>query len=139
MRTTEETDDLIRDLAAARLDEVDTLSRQIRENLKQMIDEWDTSTGAIPKSILDKLNLLHAAHLMVIKAEDAFHDKIKHAPDAEAIDLDAIRSDVGRRLDRLRETLLAEGFPCDPVTRAACNAALPLRLLGDAASDSAQG
>ena len=138
MKKTKQTGKTARDLAAERLAEIDNLSGQIREGLKAMIANVDETSTEMPKVILDKLNLLHAAHLRVVVAEDKFHDALGEDPDADAIDYDAIRSEVGCRLDRIRQSLLAEGFPCDADTRAACNAALSVRLLGDAAPDRSE-
>ena len=123
------------DLAAARVAEIDRLSREIRGRLEEMAADLKEVTSTDLKAICTKLDLLHAAHLKVLAAEDAFHAKLGTDPDADAIDYDEVRDQVGCRLDRLRESLLAEGFPCDADTRAACNAALSVRLLGNAASD----
>lgn len=126
------------ELAAVRLAEVDKLSRGIRVRLQEMAADLKEVTGPNLKEICNKLDLLHAAHLKVLTAEDAFHAKTGTDQDADAIDYDAIRLEIRGRLDRIRKSLLADGFPCDADTRAACNAALPVRLLGDAASDRTQ-
>ena len=126
-------------LAAERLAEVDLLSREIRQLLQQMIAAFKMGEDVPLKEILNKLNQLHAAHLQVVAAEERFHAKLGDDPDEDAIDYDAIRFDVGCQLDRLRQALMAEGFPCDADTRATCNAALPVRLLGDAPSDTPEG
>jgi hypothetical protein len=133
MKNTPKTGQSARDLAAARLARIDHLSGRISDTLEMMIDAWDTTAGTIPKPILDKLNLLHAAHLKVIAAEDAFHDKFGQDPDADAIDYDTIRSELGGRLDRIRAALLAEGISGAAETGPDSGAALPVRLLGDAA------
>ncbi len=122
-------------LAADRLAEIDNLSRDIRARLAEMTADLKDVSAPDLKAISNKLDLLHAAHLKVLAAEDAFHAKIRTDPDADAIDYDAVRADVGCRLDRLRKSLLAEGLPCDADTRATCHLALSVRLLGDAASD----
>lgn len=123
------------DLAAERLAEVDGLSRSIRQLLEQMIAAFKNGENVSTKEVLNKLSELQAAHLKVISAEDTFHAKTGTDPDADATDYAAVAIDVGCRLDRIRKSLVAEGFPCDADTRAACNAALSIRLLGDAASD----
>jgi hypothetical protein len=126
------------DLAADRVAEIDALSLSIRDLLGQMIAAFKDGTVTDPKDIVKKLSELQAAHLKVLSAEDAYHAKIGTDPDADAIDYDAVRDQVGCRLDRIRQSLVAEGFPCDADTRAACNAALSVRLLGDAASDRSE-
>jgi hypothetical protein len=128
-----------RDLAGEQLAKIDRLSRSIGDTLEEMIADIDAIPGKLPKAILDKLNILHAAHLQVVKAEGAFHDKIGKDPDEDAVDYDAIRSEVGCRLDRLRDSLKAEGIPCDADAHATCDTALSVRLLGTAASDPTAG
>lgn len=123
------------DAAADRVAEIDNLSREIRARLEEMAADLKEVSAPGLKAICAKLDLLHAAHLKVLAAEDAFHAKLGTDPDADAIDYDAVRSQVGCRLDRLRQSLLAKGFPCDADTRATCHLALSVRLLGDAASD----
>lgn len=126
-------------LAAERLAEVDALSRNLRQVLAEMIADLRSGGSTTVADTLKKLNEVQAAHLKVLAAEDVFHARIGTDPDAEAIDHDAVRDQIGRQLDRLRESLLAEGFPCDLGTRSTCNAALPLRFLGDATSDATEG
>jgi len=123
------------DGAAERLAEVEKLSRDIRARLEEMTAGLVEGSASNLKAITNKLDLLHAAHLKVLAAEDAFHAKLGTDPDADAIDYDAIRTEIGCRLNRLRESLVAEGFPCDADTRSACHFALSFRLLGDAAPD----
>ncbi len=86
------------------------LCRQyIRERLKEMAADLKQVTSANLNELNKQLDLLHAAHLRVVVAEDKFHDKLGTDPDADAIDYDAIRDDIGRQLDRLRDALIAEG------------------------------
>ncbi len=126
-------------LAAERLAEVDALSRSLRQMLADMIADLKDGGPTTVAETLKKLNELQAAHLKVLAAEDAFHAKTGQDPDEDATDYDAVRFDVGCRLDRLRKSLLADGLPCDADTRATCNAALSVRFLGDAASDRSEG
>ncbi len=132
-KTDEEVD--ASDLAAERLAEIDKLSRRISARLSEMIDDLTDGTDPTAKEIASKLDQLHAAHLKVLTAEDAFHAKIGKDPDEGAVDYDAVRIEVGSRLNRLRDSLVTESVPRDAVTRPDGNAALPVRLLGDAASD----
>ncbi|EBA11377.1 hypothetical protein [Roseobacter sp. CCS2] len=122
-------------LAAERLAEVDVLSRDIRKLLEQMTAAFKAGEDVALKDVLSKLNQLHAAHLQVVTAEERFHAKLGTDPDEDAIDYDAVRHDVGCRLDRLRESLLAEAISGDVNTGTVGDIALSLRLLGDAPSD----
>ncbi|MEO1639748.1 MAG: hypothetical protein AAFU41_10940 [Pseudomonadota bacterium] len=136
-----ETDETEAQLAENRLAEVDALSRRIRRALTDMMDtlEGDDEASALPKTILTKLNELHAAHLKVLAAEDTFHDKIGKDPDADAADLDSIRAEIGRQLDRIRETLVAKGVSIAPDAGTDDGTALFVRFLGAAASDPTRG
>ncbi len=97
-------------LAAERLAEIDELSRRIRKNLAEMLADADCAPGPTPKELQNKLNELHAAHLKVLAAEDAFHAKIGKNPDDDAVDFEAMRIDIGRQLDRIRASLVSGGF-----------------------------
>lgn len=138
--TTDETD---ADLAGARLAEIDALSRRIRRALTDMMDtlEAEDDVSALPKAILTKLNELHAAHLRVLAAEDMFHDKIgkEQDPDADAPDYDAIGAEIGRQLDRIRQTLVAKGVPVTAEPAADDSPAVFIRFLGAPSSDTTSG
>ncbi|KQB98272.1 hypothetical protein AL073_05175 [Loktanella sp. 1ANDIMAR09] len=95
--------------AAERLAEVDAVSQYIRDRLREMADDLKTVTYGNLNDINKQLDLLHAAHLRVLIAEDKFHDKLGTDSDADAIDYDAIRDEIGRQLDRLRNALIAKG------------------------------
>lgn len=104
------------ELAAARLAEIDALSRHIRKNLSDMLAEVDGGHSPNLKELQNKLNELHAAHLKVLAAEDAFHARLGKTTDENAVDFDAVRTEIGRRLDRLRESRAAGGFSGDADT-----------------------
>lgn len=123
------------DLAAERLAEIDRLTRSIRVLLEQMIAAFENGDNVSVKEVLNKLSELQAAHLKVITAEDTFHAKTGTDPDADAIDYDEIRCEVGCRLDRLRQSLLAEAVSGDVDTGTIGDIALSVRFLGDAAPD----
>lgn len=100
-------------LAAQRVAEIERLSRDIRRTLEDMRTYVRDIPNIKPKDLADKLDQIHAAHLRVLRAEDILHEKIGKDSDAEAIDYDAIRLEIGRQLDRLRESLVAEGIHRD--------------------------
>lgn len=97
-------------LAADRLAEITRLSEGIRRTLSQMAEALDEKAGVSPKDVLNKLNELHAVHLKVLAAEDAFHAKLGKTADHDAIDFDAIRAEIGGQLDRIRASLVASGI-----------------------------
>ncbi len=97
-------------LAAARLEEITALTEDIRQTLTQMRKDLHDADGPKPKDLLTKLNELHAAHLKVLAAEDVFYAKIGKIGHEEPVDLDAIRADIGRQLDRIRASLVAAGL-----------------------------
>jgi len=97
-------------LAAQRVAEIERLSRDIRRTLEDMREFVRDIPDIKPKILADRLDQIHAAHLRVLRAEDALLEKIGKDSDADAIDYDAIRSEIGRQLDRLRASLATEGI-----------------------------
>ena len=126
-------------LAAERVAEIDALSREIRDRLREMMANVKEVTSANLNAITNKLDLLHAAHLKVLAAEDKFHEKTGADPDEHATNYDEIRTDIGCQLDRLRSALIAEGVSWDVDGPAAEGTAVSVRLLGDAAPDRSDG
>lgn len=99
--------------AAERLAEIEQLFQRLRLRLDQAIEAIGEPTSDTPATTLKKLDDLQAAHLKVLTAEDAFHAKLGQ-DDANAIDYDAIRAEIGRKLDRIRAILAAEEVPQRP-------------------------
>ncbi|WP_373635518.1 hypothetical protein [Yoonia sp. SS1-5] len=89
---------------ATRVAETKKLFRQIRETLVHMLETLGTTQGDTPKSIVTKMNELQAAHLKVLSAEEAFDVHYGKLDTAETPDFDAIRIEIGRQLDRIRNT-----------------------------------
>jgi hypothetical protein len=125
--------------AASRVVKIDAVSQYIRGRLIEMAADLKQVTSANLNELTKQLDLLHAAHLRVVIAEDKFHDKLGTDPDADAIDYDAIRDDIGRQLDRLRDAIIAEGVSGDVDGSAVEGTAVFVRFLGDAASDCTEG
>lgn len=96
--------------AARRLAEMQILYQNIRDTLTEMTDRLGKPDGATPKDVLSKIDQLNAAHLKLVSAEEAFYAKIGDNPDDDSIDYDAIRADIGCQLDRIRDTLVANGI-----------------------------
>ncbi|MEL6641627.1 MAG: hypothetical protein AAFP98_09990 [Pseudomonadota bacterium] len=78
------------------------------EDMKALMDLWLTEPGPADKTtstkMLAKMGEMQTAHLMMLRAEEAFYDQFSERAVEEAIDYDAIRDDIGRRLDRIRAT-----------------------------------
>jgi len=77
-----------------------TLNLQMAE-----LRKGDLSQG---KPIIKKLDELCSVLLALIKAEEAYHEKIKSTAGAERVDAEILRADIGRKLDRIRATRNAE-------------------------------
>lgn len=98
-----------RSLANARLAEIEKLFADIRSIIEVMMDELGEPRTDTPAKIIKKMDELTKAHLTVLNAEDAFHAKFGYSDDADKIDYDAIRADIGRQLDRIRDSHRTEG------------------------------
>jgi hypothetical protein len=92
--------------AAERVVEIKELYVQMRTDLKFHIDQQGDATLATTKENLKKISDLQTAHLLVLKAEDAYLDQQQTGNVAQAIiDLDEIRFEIGCKLDRLRDSV----------------------------------
>lgn len=94
------------DSAAIRLSEIEALFEQVREGLAIAIAEIGSPTAEMPKALRKRLDDLVDAHLKILTAEDAHYARTGDTPE-DAIDYDAMRADIGRQLDRIRDTLAA--------------------------------
>ena len=94
--------------AARRVARISALFDSIADTLEEMIATLGTTGGPAPRAIALKLQELQTAHLKVIAAEEAFHAA---APDSTADDIEAIRGDIGCKIDRIRAALDAAGVP----------------------------
>lgn len=54
------------------------------------------------KPIIKKLDELCSVLLALIKAEEAYHEKIKSTGGGSFVDAEQLRADIGRKLDRIR-------------------------------------
>ncbi len=89
---------------AARLRELDTLAQDMRDVLKEMIALARTGADIKPADLIKKIADMHAAHLKVVQQEDVLHAKLG-LKEEDALDYDAIRAEIGRKLDRIRASL----------------------------------
>ncbi|MEY1555168.1 hypothetical protein AB3Y40_05990 [Yoonia sp. R2331] len=92
--------------------------REMFREIRRMMAFYGTHTSR--KEVLTgqvvkrKLNELQRLQALLLKAEEALYDQIKNAETDEPIDLETIRDQIGRRLDRLRATLGAKAVSEDP-------------------------
>lgn len=87
--------------ARARVDEITTLFRRIRALLDHSLRISDDLVDDTPKTLIQRMDHLIAAHLRVLAAEEAFVAK-HHSENPDDTSLDALRDQLGRKLDRLR-------------------------------------
>ncbi|SEM44163.1 hypothetical protein SAMN04488003_101127 [Loktanella fryxellensis] len=92
-----------------------------------------------PKAMTTKLAELQATHVHLLKAEDSFIEKFGTGADVSAVDHDALRRDIGRTLDRIRDTALAGGVSGGAEPAGAAGAAASVRILGDGSPAAAGG
>ena len=93
--------------AQARVARIAALFESIAGTLDQMIEDLGRPGGPAPRALHIKLGELQTAHLKLIAAEEAFDAEFGAD---ERADFDGIRREIGRRLDRLRAGLDAEGL-----------------------------
>jgi hypothetical protein len=93
----------------ARIVEIRALTADMRVLLQQMIAAARVDPRTVkPADLLKTLGELHSAHLKVLEKEEAFHAGLAKRG-AAAIDYDAMRAEIGRKLDRIRAARDAEG------------------------------
>ena len=91
--------------AEARRIEIEELFEQMKARVRQMIKDMATPAGEPPKKVLAKLDELQTAHLKALAAEQAALAHLEEGQDFEEINYDALRSDIGREIDRIRASL----------------------------------
>lgn len=99
--------------AAARVTEITTLFARIRALLDHSLQITDDLSVDTPRTLITRMDQLIAAHLKVLSAEEAFN-AAQTANPGDITDLDSLRDELGRRLDRLRASLGAEGVSDQP-------------------------
>lgn len=99
--------------AQARVTEITTLFARIRGVLDHSLQIADDLAEDTPRILITRMDQLIAAHLKVLTAEEAFN-AAQNANPGDIDQLDNIRDDLGRRLDRLRASLGAESFSEQP-------------------------
>ena len=77
-------------------------------SLDLMMTELETSKDVSPKPILSKIIELQSVNFAVLKAQEAFLEKSHYNEDTPENDWEKIRSDIGGKLDRIRDAIAAE-------------------------------
>ncbi|MCK0121652.1 hypothetical protein MWU61_13955 [Loktanella sp. F6476L] len=91
--------------ARLRISQIADLFSEMRILLARWLDEAGPAADASTKQMMTKINELQSTHLMVLRAEEVFHEKYG-SPDADTgIDYDDARDTIGRELDRLRASI----------------------------------
>ncbi len=93
--------------ADKRVAEIKLLFAEIRKQLAVQVTRLDVIMPTTPKTLITRLNELRSLQILLLKAEEAFHDKFgenKGKVEGTTFDEDSIRDTIGRRLDRIRAT-----------------------------------
>jgi len=90
------------------------LFQRMSFTLDLMMTEFETSKDVSAKPILSKIIELQSVHFAVLKAQEAFLEKINSSENSPENDREKIRSDIGGKLDRIRDAIAAEGVSQKP-------------------------
>lgn len=96
-------------MARARLDEVVEVYDSAAKVLYGLIVAAEAGDADAPKKVAAQLSVLQDLFARVRKAEEAFQEKFGEGIQDDEIDLDAVRDEIGRRLDRIRDCSAATG------------------------------
>lgn len=90
------------DAARRRVAEISELFANMRAIMARWLKDAGPVADATSKQMMTKISELQSAHLLVIRAEEVFHEKFGQGDIADGVDYEAARRDIGRELDRLR-------------------------------------
>ena len=96
--------------ARARLDDLAQLYAGLRQLLLVQISAAQADPALSAKALIARLGELQTAHLMLTKAEEKFHDAFGTEDDTPT-DIDSLRAEIGRKLDRIRKAQDAKAVP----------------------------
>ncbi|WP_386681396.1 hypothetical protein [Loktanella sp. R86503] len=88
--------------ALARVRELAGFYAALKATFLEQLDQIGGQSALPSKAHAAKLAELQATHVHLLKAEEQFIEKFGQGTDDADIDFDAIRDDIGRRLDRIR-------------------------------------
>ncbi len=89
--------------ALARVRELAGFFEALKSTFLRQLDQIGTDGGLPSKAHVAKLSELQAIHVQLLKAEESFIEKFGTGSDDADIDHDAIRGEIGRALDRIRD------------------------------------
>lgn len=95
--------------ASQKLAEMEAVYASARKMVGDLIRSIE-SGGEGLKDLTSSLATLHKIFVAVTEAEEKFNDRFGSIERPGDIDFDAIKDEVGRRLDRLRDAAGPEGF-----------------------------
>lgn len=118
MTQTKDDEEVAKQSSAERIRRIQTTFDEILEIIHVMKSEYGPLNKEMSKTIITKLGELQTVHINLQKAEEAFHDKFGDGDEARVVDHDAIRRELGRKLDRIRDTGGARSIPeiAEPAT-----------------------
>lgn len=108
MTDTEQTPSYL-DRSEARIADLAALFSGMNDLVKDWKASVPTPSKADAAKIILKLGEMQTIHLMLLRAEEAFYEKIVHGTDVTEVDYDDVRDHIGRALDRIRIATRAEG------------------------------
>lgn len=79
----------------------------VRKILKRQIESVDPKVLHTSRPRFERVRDLLRAQLLVMQAEKALYDKLSQIDDCAGPDVEAIRDQIGRKLDRIRDAALA--------------------------------
>jgi hypothetical protein len=116
MKTPDDPQSPHEDSARLRISQIADLFEEMRTLLARWLDEAGPAADASNKQMMNKINELQTTHMMVLRAEEVFHDKYGSTDIATGIDYDDARDTIGRELDRLRAALSPASGSGEPDT-----------------------
>ena len=124
--------------ALARVRELNGFYAALKAAFLTQLQQIGTAAEPPSKTHVARLADLQAIHVHLLKAEDSFIEKFGQGTDDADIDHDALRAEIGRTLDRIRDTGAAGGVSGGADGAAGEGPAVFVRFLGAAASGAAQ-
>ena len=95
---------------SARISAIKELFEAIKQSLRAQVRQFPDVDAQSPRAMITKLNELQSAQVLLLKAEEAYYEKYARDDIQIAIDHDALRDQIGRALDRIRDTTSAGGI-----------------------------
>ena len=107
--TSEDDLDDVRAQVERRAGELQRLYVEMQELVRGQMDQQRAMGKAELKEVNIKLSEMQTLQLSLLRAEETLYDKLRFTSDAKRTDYTAIRREIGRSLNRLRQSLGSEG------------------------------